>query len=74
MKKLNNVVQVVNVQSGISHIRHSQCVRVEDEVITSTSVQFPDERADPYTCGYCDKDIPLPPAQNPNRERGFRGT
>ena len=71
-EKLRNAVQVVNVDTGMSYIRHSQCVSV-DEVITSTSVQFPTDRTSPYTCGGCGESIPLRQPGNPNRETGRFG-
>ena len=42
-ERLINAIQVVNVDTGMSYIRHMECVSA-DEVITSTSVQFPTER------------------------------
>ena len=72
-ERLFNAIQVVNVKTGMSNIRHNQCVG-EDEVITSTSVQFPTDRKDPYTCGHCDQDIPLRQPPSRNREsRPFDG-
>ena len=69
VEKLFNAIQVVNVKTGMSYIRHNQCVG-EDEVITSTAVQFPTDRKDPYTCGHCGQDIALRQPPNPNREPG----
>ena len=71
-ERLINAIQVVNVDTGMSYIRHRECVSA-DEVITSTSVQFPTERISPYICGICGKDIPLRQAGRPNRERGAFG-
>ena len=70
--KLLNAIQVVNVKTGMSYIRHNQCVG-EDEVITSTSVQFPAERTSPYTCGHCAQAMPLCHSQNRPGESGAFG-
>ena len=69
-EKLFNAIQVVNVDTGMSYIRHSQCVSA-NEVITSTTVQFPAERTSPYPCGCCGKEIPL--RQPPNLLGESRG-
>ena len=72
-EKLLNAIQVVNVDTGMSYVRHVQCVGT-DEVITSISVQFPTERTSPYICGLCGKEIPLRQTSPPNREsRPFGG-
>ena len=70
--RIPNAIQVVNVDTGMSYIRHNHCVGADD-VIASTSVQFPDGRTKPYTCGHCSKEIPLRQPQNTNRERGAFG-
>lgn len=71
-EKLLNAIQVVNVDTGMSYIRHVQCVRA-DEVVTSTSVQFTTERTGPYICGLCGEEIPLHQTGATNRESGAFG-
>ena len=55
-ERLINAIQVVNVDTGMSYIRHMECVSA-DEVITSTSVEYPTERKTPFICGHCEKEI-----------------
>ena len=73
MERLYGAIQVTDVHTGKSYIRHGECVGA-GEVVGSTHILFPASRSKPYTCGDCGKKIPLRQPQNPNRERGaFRG-
>ena len=66
-ERLLNAIQVVNVETGMSYIRHSQCVSA-DEVITAMQVHYPAARATPYSCDACKKEIPLTPPQTRHGE------